>query len=73
MLTKSPQKEILKHIRLNWRSVYHTWAKTSSNVTGMGGLPFGGQSLGMGEEKSNAKYGECLLASLHFEAARKGK
>lgn len=31
-----------------------------SNVTGMGGLPFGGQT-GMGAETSNTKYGESLF------------
>lgn len=32
-----------------------------SCVTGMGGLPYGGQTMGMGAEKPNPKYGECLL------------
>lgn len=40
--------------------IQHTRTKTFSNFTGMGGLPYGGQILGMGAEKSNTKYGECL-------------
>ncbi|CAG5906900.1 unnamed protein product [Menidia menidia] len=31
---------------------------------GVGGLPFGGQALGMGAEKSNTKYGESHLEGL---------
>lgn len=33
----------------------------------MGGVPFGGQTLGMGAEKSNTKYGECLLVAFGKE------
>lgn len=48
----------------------HTRTKTVFDVTGMGGLPFGGQTLGMGAEKTNAKYGECLsIVSFHCEVA----